>query len=113
MRQYTLNNREVATFLYVDDKSKIDYGKPNHAISPGVRGKKSIVPVSTVLGALDHNVNSKKSFTLSVSLEVEIPDKLASFYQGQATVALKDCVLQPSSAVRHAIEIKKSYCKTM
>ena len=63
MRQYAVNNREVTTFLCVNDKSKVDYGEPNHAISSGVRGKKSIVPVLTVLGALDHDVNSKGSFT--------------------------------------------------
>ena len=51
-----------------------------HAILSGVRSKKSIVPVSTVLGALDHDVNSKGSFTPSVSVEDEIPDGLDSFY---------------------------------
>ena len=48
-------------------------------MSLGVRGKKPIVPVLTVLRALDH-VNSKGSFMPSVSLEVEIPDELDSFY---------------------------------
>ena len=75
-----MNNREFKTFLCVDDKSKIDYGEPNYTISSEVRGKKSIVPVSTVLGALDHDVNLKGSFTPSVSLEVEIPDELDNFY---------------------------------
>ena len=49
-------------------------------MSLGVRGKKPIVPVLTVLLALDHDVNSKGSFMPSVSLEVEIPDELDSFY---------------------------------
>ena len=75
-----MSNREVTTFLCVDDKSKIDYGEPNHAISPGARGKKSVIPISTVLGALDHDVNSKRSYTPSVSLEIEILDELDSFY---------------------------------
>ena len=107
IKQYAVNTREVTTFLCTNDKSKIDYGEPNHAISLGVSGKKSIVPVSTVLGALNHNVNLKGSFTLSVSLEVEIPDELDSFYRGQVTVALKGSVLQPSSPFRHATEIKE------
>ena len=109
MRQYAVNNREVTTFLCVNNKSKVDYGEPNHATSSGVRGKKSIVPVLTVLGALDHNVNSKGSFTPLVSLEVEIPDERDSFDQGQVTVALKDSVLQPSSPFRHATEIKELF----
>ena len=107
MRQYTVSNREVTTFLCVDDKSKIDYGEPNHAISPGARGKKSVIPISTVLGALDHDVNSKRSYTPSVSLEVEILDELDSFYWGQITVALEGSVLQPSSPFCHATEIKE------
>ena len=107
MRQYAVSNREVTTFLCVNDKSKIEHGEPNHAISSRVRGKKSIVPVSTVLGALDHNINSKGSFTPSISLEVEIPDELDSFYRGQVTVALKKSVLQPSLPFRHATEIKE------
>ena len=54
-----MSNGKVTTFLCVEDKSKIDYGKPNYAISLGVRAKKSIVPVSTVLGALDHMSTQK------------------------------------------------------
>ena len=60
-----------------------------------------------MLGALGHNVNLKGSFTLSVSLEVEIHDELDSFYRRQVTVALKDSVLQSSSPFRHATEIKE------
>ena len=77
-------------------------------MSLGVRGKKSKVPVLTVLLALDHDVNSKGSFTPSVSLEVEIHDELDSFYCGQVTLALKDSVLQPAgSPFCHAAEIKE------
>ena len=60
-----------------------------------------------MLGALDHNVNIKGSFTSSFSLEVETTDEFDSSYRGQVTVALKDPVLQPSSLFRHAIEIKE------
>ena len=60
-----------------------------------------------MLGALDHNVNTKGSFTSSFSLEVETTDEFDSSYRGQVTVALKDPVLQPSSLFRHAIEIKE------
>ena len=106
MREYAVKNRDVVTFVCVDDKSKIYYGEPNLAISSGVRGKKSIVPSSTVLGALDH-VNSKGSLTPSVTLAVDISEELDTFYRGQVTVSLKDSVLQPSSPFRHAVEMKE------
>ena len=39
-----MKNKEMITFICVDDKAKVDYGKPNLAISSAVGGKKSIVP---------------------------------------------------------------------
>lgn len=50
---------DECVFLSSDDKAKIQFGEPGSALSTGVRGKKSIVPVGTVLGALDHDVNQK------------------------------------------------------
>ena len=55
--------RDNATFLSIDDKSKIDIGEPGSYVSSGVRGKKSIVPVGSNLSALDHDVGSKGSLT--------------------------------------------------
>ena len=89
-----------------DDKAKINHGEPDLAIPSGVRGKKSIVPINTVLGALDHDINSKGSLTASICLKVDIPEELDSFYHGQIVVTLKDSVLQPSSPFRHGVEIK-------
>ena len=60
-----------------------------------------------MLGALDHDVNTKGSFTSSFSLEVETTDQFDSSYRGQVTVALKNPALQPNSLFRHAIEIKE------
>ena len=72
-------------------------------MSSGVRGKKSIVPLGSTLGALDHDIASKGSLTPSVSLLVDVPeDCCESFYRGQVYVALKDSIFQPSSPFRHA-----------
>ena len=105
MREFAVKFRDRCTFLSVDDKSKIDYGEPQLAMSSGVRGKKAIAPANTILGALDHDVNSKGSLTPSVCLDVDIPETLDSFYRGKVTVILKDAVFQPSNPFRHAIEL--------
>ena len=41
------------------DKSKIDFGEPRLAVSSGVRGKKTVAPTNTILGALDHDTFQK------------------------------------------------------
>ena len=83
IRRYAVKYRENVTFLSIDDKAKLTYGEPGLAISTGVRGKRAIVPVNHVLGALDHDVNSKGSLTPSVYLNVDIPpDEDQSFYSG-------------------------------
>ncbi|XP_062603864.1 uncharacterized protein LOC134265655 [Saccostrea cucullata] len=110
MREYSVMNRDETCFICLDDKAKIDYGEPGLAISSGVRGKKSIVPVSTALCALDHDVASKGSLTPSVALVVDIPEsgsRTDTFYRGQVYVTLKDSVFQPSTPFRHAAELYK------
>ncbi|WAR09165.1 hypothetical protein MAR_019123 [Mya arenaria] len=92
----------------MDDKSKVDFGEPGMAVSSGVRGKKSIVPTISTLGALDHDVGSKGSLTPSVVLKVDVPELPSeSFYRGQVLVTLKDSVFQPSTPFRHAVELMK------
>lgn len=57
-----------------------------------------------VLG--DHDF-AKFSLTLSVCLLVDIPDSIdSSFYQGNVYIGLKENVFQPSSPIRHMIELK-------
>lgn len=107
MRCFAVKYRHSTTFLCVDDKSKIDFGEPGLAMSSGVRGKKSLVPVSALLGALDHDQQQKGSLTPSVYLNVEIPETVEdTFYRGQVSVLLKDSVFQPSTAFRHAVEME-------
>ena len=90
MREYAVKNRDVVTFNCVDEQSKVE---PNSAIATGVRGRKSIMPSDALLGALNHDVDSKGSVTLAVN----VPEELDTFYRGQVTVSLKDSVLQPTS----------------
>ena len=107
MRQFAHKFRDITTFVSIDDKSKIDLGEPGQYTSTGVRGKKSLIPVSSTLSALDHDVSSKGSLTPSVVLNVSVPEKQdGSFYQGSVSVTYKDSVFQPSSPWRHAAEMQ-------
>ena len=62
--------KDDSFFVSCDDKAKIDFGEPGYLLSTGVRGKISHVPLNSILGALDHDVNQKGSLTPSVSLLV-------------------------------------------
>ncbi|XP_066934138.1 uncharacterized protein [Clytia hemisphaerica] len=59
LREMAILNRDPCVFISCDDKAKIDFGEPGSAVSTGVRGRKSLVPSTSMLGALDHDVNQK------------------------------------------------------
>ena len=59
--------RGECVLLSCDDKAKVDFGEPGAVLSTGVRGKKSLIPTTSIHGALDHDV-SKKSMRFSVFL---------------------------------------------
>ena len=83
-------NSDLTSFVCLDDKAKLDFGEPGMALSSGVRGKKTLAPISSTLGALDHDVKSKGSLTLSVCF---VPVRSTeSFYRGQVFVTLKDFI---------------------
>ena len=75
-------------------------------ISSGVRGKKSIVPTTTTLGSLDHNVNQKGRIIPTVTLICDVPVHISgSFYRGNVHVTLKESVFQPSCSYRFGFEL--------
>ncbi|XP_041374668.1 uncharacterized protein LOC121387575 [Gigantopelta aegis] len=107
MREFAVKHRDRFTFVCLDDKSKLDFGEPGAALSSGVRGKKSVIPTTSTLSCLDHDVGQKGSITPSVCLNVEIPETPdGSFYRGQVTVIFKDSIFEPSSPFRHAVELQ-------
>lgn len=107
MREYSVLYRDETTFVCLDDKSKLDFGEPSLALSSGVRGKKAIVPLNSMLSCLDHDCQSKGSLTPSVCLDVDIPDANdESFYRGKVTLGMKDSVFQSSNPFRHAVELQ-------
>ena len=53
----------------------------------------------------DHDF-SKCSLTPSVTLNIDIPEKIsASWYRGNVTISLKDTTFEPSSPIRHMVEL--------
>ena len=57
MREMAIEHKENCLFISYDNKAKVDYGEPGTALLTGVGGKKSLIPINSTLGALDHDVN--------------------------------------------------------
>ena len=103
LKEKAIEMKEATSLLFCDDKAKVPVGEPGTAVSTGVRGRMSIVPTSTTLGALDHDMQSKASLVPSVILECNIPDAVdESFVHGQVHTAINDAVFQVASGFRHA-----------
>ena len=59
LRELAIRYKNQCVLISCDDKAKVSFGEPGNALSTGVRGKDSLVPASSILGALDHDVDSK------------------------------------------------------
>lgn len=107
MKERAIVQRDQCLLLFCDDKAKVPFGDPDHAISTGVRGKQSIVPTSSTLVALDHDM-TRSSLTPSVFLLCDIPETInASFVRGQVTTIVNDATFQTSSPFRHGAAMAK------
>ena len=96
----------MTTFICQDDKHTVKVGEPGCPLAAVERGKRVIVGLNQSMEIGDHDFG-KFSLTPSVNLDVEIPEDMdGSFYDGQVYVGLKENAFQPSSAVRHACELK-------
>lgn len=90
--------------FFCDDKAKVPVGNPGSPVSTEVRGRQSIVPVTTDFVALDHDMLSA-SLTPSVVLHCFIPDDTEkSFVRGQVYIAVNDSVFQASSQTNNTEE---------
>ena len=93
--------RQVYCFISCDDKAKIPIGEPNYPISTGARQRQgNIIPVNLIdreTRVLDHDF-SKASFTPSVELDMNTPEKReSSWFDGHLHFVLHDSVFQASS----------------
>ena len=62
LRELAIQNHKKCVFISCDNSAKIDFGEPGALVSSGVHGKRSIIPTTSMLGMLDHNVNQKGKF---------------------------------------------------
>ncbi|XP_041378644.1 uncharacterized protein LOC121390784 [Gigantopelta aegis] len=107
LKERAIKLKNNCTLMFCDDKAKVPYGEPGSSVSTGVRGKVSIVPTSTTLVALDHDM-TKASLTPSVVLDCNIPESIdKSFVQGRVTTVINDSIFQTASPFRHAIVLAK------
>ena len=103
LKEKAVEQRQDVALFFCDDKAKIPIREPNAPVSTGVRGKKSVAPVSTTISALDHDM-TKASLTPSVILHCSIPESTdKSFVQGTVTTCINDSVFQASNPFRHAM----------
>ena len=106
LKELAVLNRDSCMFISCDDKAQVNFGEPGFMISSGVRGKKSIVPTTTTLGSLEHDVNQKGSIIPIVTLICDVPvDMSSSFCRGNVHVTLKESVFQPSCSYRFGLEL--------
>lgn len=107
LKSYAVEEADKCVMVFCDDKAKVKIGDPGAAISTGVRGKKSIVPSTSTLVALDHDM-SRCSITPSVVLQCNVPDSVEkSFVRGNVVTVLNDSVFQTASPFRHAALLAK------
>ena len=90
------------------DKQAIPFGPPGLPISSGV---KALGPVlvnidSAGLLTLDHDCGRAGTLTVSVDLEMVIPDTAGdSWFDGTLHVALRNTTFQPSNGFQHAAQL--------
>ena len=80
LKHFTVQHRDCSALIFTDDKAKIAFGEPGHLLSTGVRGRKSLVPTSSILSAEDHDVHHKGSLTPSVYLDCSVPENAKSSF---------------------------------
>ena len=107
LRAFAVEFHSYCQYVSVDDKATIPVGDPGCPLSMGVRGhNRSLVSLSgPQLHALDHDFHVC-GIVPSVAFVVDIPESPAdSFFSGQPFVVCTDKITQPSSALRHSIEL--------
>ena len=105
-KEFCVKFRAFTSLVCEDDKHTIKVGQTGFPVAAVERGRRVIVGLNQSFQVGDHDF-TKFSLSPFVSLVVDIPDSIdGSFYDGQVYVGLKDNVFEPSSALRHACELK-------
>lgn len=108
-KEFAVLHSESVLMISVDDKAIVPVREPQQPVSTGVRGhnRSLVVGSSSTMMALDHDFHVA-GIVPSVAFFPHIPSEARdSFFSGPVFVTLKDKVLQPSHAMRHATELSK------
>lgn len=101
LKEMAIEQQNNSLLYFCDDKAKVPFGDPDNFVSTGVRGRMSIVPTTSTLTALDHDM-TRASVTPSVLLQCKIPEDInKSFVRGKVTTIINDSVFQMASPFRH------------
>lgn len=107
IKERAIEQKQDCVLFFCDDKAKVPFGDPDHLISTGVRGRMSIVPTTSTLSSLDHDM-TRASITPSVLLNCKIPGDInSSFVRGKVTTVINDSAFQTASPFRHNATIAK------
>lgn len=109
LKKFCVENRDITTFICLDDKAINPVCEPGIPISTGVRGhNKVLAPIygpRLVCTDLDFHVGG---IVPSVTFVSKIPrHSNDSFFKGKIHVTTKDKIFQPSSPYRHATEVTR------
>lgn len=97
--------REHSIFVCLDDKHKIKIGEPQFPVAAAERGRRVPVANNQSFQAGDHDF-TKFGIIPSVIFIIDIPENVEdSWYTGTVYVGLKDSTFEPSSPLRHSVEL--------
>lgn len=108
VRSFAVLLRDHVTFICEDDKHAINVGEPGLPLASLDHNRKVMVIEGTQLKASDHDWHRFK-LTPTVMIECAVPEETSgSFYSGQVYVVNKDAVFEPSTPMRHIVELDKA-----
>ena len=97
--------RSYSNFACLDDKHRVKVGEPGFPVAAAERGRRVMVGLDSSFQVGDHDF-TRHSIIPSVCFLVDIPEEVEStWYSGQVVVGLKESAFEPSSSVRHCVEL--------
>ena len=85
-RELAVKYRELSVFICIDDKHRIEVGKPGYPVAAVERGRQVIVSQTEEFVIADHDF-TRFSIIPSVVLQVNIPDTCEGcWYQGKVMI---------------------------
>ena len=105
LKEFAVKFREIASLVCQDDKHSMKVGEPGFPVAAVDRGKSVLVGKNAAFSVGDHDF-TKVELIPSVAFLIDIPERPDDkFFQGKVFVALKEAAFEPSSPLRHAVEL--------